>query len=426
MKSYIYINHGKAKRPTSFKILSGLLFFLFSFAYQANTFSQGLEFRRIAAGADTSEIYISCYWYDDDTTKWGGVFRSVDNGQTLSVQYTGVYPGIIVYGDIFGDSITGSLYNFMAGMQRSFDYGISWENVTTPITGYFEGAGGCLKGEVYLAGVVSSAYNALFHGLFFGDSLYLMNTAMDSLSCTEAGSLPGELYAIQWPYYGPYSDTLGLALSIDYGQTFTVSYIDTSIVSYLYQHTLAHGPDTGELYIAAIGQTNQYKILHSMDYGHTFSLQYMTPPISDWYNYSFVSGRAPGTFYILKTGLCSSVPLHNCIEIHYSADYGQTYTIYYHELDSTYTGISSPRSPGKGLKCYPNPVSDQLTVTWGQHSTSAEFRLYDLTGRLQLTKRITTGNDKTLVEVSSLKPGIYLLKVTDGERVLGVEKVVVE
>jgi|GEM_PF-681071 len=425
MKSYIYINHGKAKRPTSFIILSGLLFFVFSFAYPVYTSSQVFEFRRIAAGADTSEIYINCYWYDDNDIKWGGVFHSIDNGKTLSVQYKNNWLTSFVHGEIFGDSLSGTAY-LMPGPYVSHDFGQTWVYKPTPITNYFEGTGGCFKGEVYLAGVVSSAYNALFHGLYFGDSLFLMNTEMDSLSCTEAGSLPGELYAIQWPYYGPYSDTLGLALSIDYGQTFTINYIDTSIVSYLYKHTLAHGPDTGELYIAAIGQTNQYKILHSMDYGHTFSLQYMTPPISDWYDFSFVAGRAPGTFYILKTGLCSSIPLHNCIEIHYSADYGQTYTIYYHEIDSTYTGISPPRSREKSLISYPNPVSDQLNVTWGRHSTSSELQLYDLTGRLQLTKRITTGNDKTLVDVSSLKPGIYLLKVTDRERVIGVEKVVVE
>lgn len=425
MNRYIDTNHGKAKRRTSFKIFFGLLFFIFSFAYPAHAFSQVFEFRRIAAGADTSEIYINCYWYDDNDIKWGGVFHSIDNGKTLSVQYKNNWLTSFVHGEIFGDSLSGTAY-LMPGPYVSHDFGQTWEYKPTPITNYFEGAAGCLLGEIYFKGHIATGEKVLYHGTHFGDSIYLMNLAMDSLLCIEGGSLPGEVYAIKYPYYGLYSDTLGLALSTDYGQTFTVSYIDTSIVSYLFQHTLAHGPDTGELYIAAIGQTNQYKILHSMDYGHTFTLQYLTPPISSWYDFSFAAGRAPGTFYILKTGLCSSIPLHNCIEIHYSADYGQTYTIYYHEIDSTYTGISSLRSPGKGLKCYPNPVSDQLTVTWGKHSTSSELRLYDFTGHIQLTARIAAGQEKALIDVSSLKPGIYLLKVTDRESIIGVEKVVVE
>jgi len=55
-----------------------------------------------------------------------------------------------------------------------------------------------------------------------------------------------------------------------------------------------------------------------------------------------------------------------------------------------------------------------------------ELRFYDLIGRLQLTTSLAAGLETTQIDVSSLKPGIYLLKVTDGESVIGVEKVVVK
>lgn len=113
---------------------------------------------------------------------------------------------------------------------------------------------------------------------------------MDSIIIREPGSTSGEVYGIQWPYYGTQSDTLGLAFSSDYGQTFTINYIDTSIIGNLDKHTISSGPSPGELYIAAYGNTLQYHILHSFDYGHTFEEKYVFPVDLIWYTYSFVAG----------------------------------------------------------------------------------------------------------------------------------------
>ena len=93
-------------------------------------FPQVFEFRRIAAGVDTAEIYISCYWYGDEPTPWRGVFRSDDNGKTLSVQYKDLWPG-----EIFGDSLSGTLY--LSGPVVSHDFGYTWEYKPTPIINYF-------------------------------------------------------------------------------------------------------------------------------------------------------------------------------------------------------------------------------------------------------------------------------------------------
>lgn len=351
-----------------------ILTFFFFIIFPRLSSGQTFEFRNIAAGADTSEIYINSYWFDDDTTKWGGLFRSTDNGKTLSVQYKDLWPHTIVYANMFGDSLQGTVY-VLFGIYISHDFGHTWEYKPSPITNYFEGTGGCLQGEIFIQGKIYTGEKALYHGTHFGDSLYLMNTQMAGILCLEAGSLPGELYAIQWPYYGYFQDTLGLTFSNDYGQTFTLQYLTDTIYN-------------------------------------------------GWDHFSFVAGRKPGTFYILKHYLAPTVPLHTIMEIHYSQDYGETYTVYYHELDSTYTGIPLAPISSNPIKIYPNPVSNLLTVELPENLADATVSLFDITGRLQLTRQIPAGREKVVIDLSALKPGVYLLNVTVQGRIIGVEKVV--
>jgi|GEM_PF-4021705 len=68
---------------------------------------------------------------------------------------------------------------------------------------------------------------------------------------------------------------------------------------------------------------------------------------------------------------------------------------------------------------FPNPASSVLTVSNVRNATVA---LFDLTGRLMLTDE--TGSFERKLDVSSFHPGIYLLRVTTGERSFG-RKVVV-
>ena len=164
-----------------------------------------------------------------------------------------------------------------------------------------------------------------------------------------------------------------------------------------------------------------------MDYGHTFSLQYITPVFyPGWDEFSFVAGREPGSFYILQYYYCATLPLHTCLEIHYSSDYGVTYTTYYHELDSTFTGISTIPALPKPVSCYPNPASDLLTVRVSEpHAGALTIGLRDITGRMQLVAPVIHGQTEIPVDVSFLKPGIYILEVKSEDRVIGQEKIVI-
>jgi len=90
------------------------------------------------------------------------------------------------------------------------------------------------------------------------------------------------------------------------------------------------------------------------------------------------------------------------------------------------TNLNYTPEKGPVFQTSPNPASGQLTVTLDHPAKASKIYLFDITGRLQLTTCIRTGQLKAIVDVSSLKHGVYLLKVMEGEKVSGVEKVVVQ
>ena len=70
------------------------------------------------------------------------------------------------------------------------------------------------------------------------------------------------------------------------------------------------------------------------------------------------------------------------------------------------TGIENPK-PDLSFFVFPNPVKDVLTVT-GAHANGI-INLFSLTGTL--LKSIPAQESATNIDVSSLSPGLYLLRV---------------
>jgi hypothetical protein len=104
----------------------------------------------------------------------------------------------------------------------------------------------------------------------------------------------------------------------------------------------------------------------------------------------------------------------------YPADYeafdGRDLTpLYYLELnpDSTFCDMILPAgevSQVDDLKLYPNPVSTQLNISWKNRAT-ADVRIFDINGRLVKMQNHSSG--KTVMDVSDLMPGLYLVRVGD-------------
>ncbi len=68
------------------------------------------------------------------------------------------------------------------------------------------------------------------------------------------------------------------------------------------------------------------------------------------------------------------------------------------------------------VRFYPNPVKNRLFIRLDDRQANAVIRLYDLTGHLLLTKSVD--NHSVILNVSGLKKGFYLLRITNGQKVL--------
>ncbi|MBN4071439.1 T9SS type A sorting domain-containing protein, partial [Crocinitomix catalasitica] len=79
----------------------------------------------------------------------------------------------------------------------------------------------------------------------------------------------------------------------------------------------------------------------------------------------------------------------------------------------------------KGLKVYPNPFKTQATVHFNQQLMNAVITIYNLQGQLVLEKDNVFG-PTTKLECNSLPSGVYYLRINDGQKLIGREKLVIE
>ena len=85
------------------------------------------------------------------------------------------------------------------------------------------------------------------------------------------------------------------------------------------------------------------------------------------------------------------------------------------ELAISFTGKNA-------FEAYPNPVQDVLNVNVSGLENVSSMDLYDVNGRKVITKTGVKGN--TRINVSALTPGLYLLKIMNGEKVISMKKIV--
>ncbi|MEM7102300.1 MAG: T9SS type A sorting domain-containing protein [Bacteroidota bacterium] len=96
-------------------------------------------------------------------------------------------------------------------------------------------------------------------------------------------------------------------------------------------------------------------------------------------------------------------------------------------IDGLPTSILTPDPLAIDLKVYPNPADQHLYLSW--HEATADqlnFQLVNLLGQPVTAPFVTNSNaGSERLNVSSLPAGIYVLNVSDGEKVIS-QKVVVE
>ena len=75
------------------------------------------------------------------------------------------------------------------------------------------------------------------------------------------------------------------------------------------------------------------------------------------------------------------------------------------------TDVESQLANSKGIKIYPNPVSNQFSIEVEGNNVNHNFEIVSSTGQLVLNGKIS---DKTVVDSSNLNSGIYFVKIDRG------------
>ena len=96
------------------------------------------------------------------------------------------------------------------------------------------------------------------------------------------------------------------------------------------------------------------------------------------------------------------------------------YIFFIHECDPSVT--SEVRTAESPFTLYPNPVKDQLSLSFAEGNAPESVELYDLQGRLVGTKR----NNMETIDMSAMPSGVYMLRVTMKDGTSYHEKIVKE
>lgn len=91
--------------------------------------------------------------------------------------------------------------------------------------------------------------------------------------------------------------------------------------------------------------------------------------------------------------------------------------------------LSTPSiSPkGGGLKVYPNPAKDEITIALNSKMlVNPKIEIYSLEGKIVYSEKLKVKSEKTIVNLNKLSKGIYLVKLFDNNKEISSEKIVVE
>lgn len=84
------------------------------------------------------------------------------------------------------------------------------------------------------------------------------------------------------------------------------------------------------------------------------------------------------------------------------------------------SSTSIPEIHKQPFSVYPNPASQQLTVSVSEYHNNAMFRLLDIQGKTILRQAIHPG--KNLIDISTLPKGTYFTEISSGKSVIYKEK----
>jgi hypothetical protein len=371
---------------------------------------------QITRGSLPGELYVSTDWYMDNSGNIHyAIFHSTNNGENIHLKYENIETppmGEMCVGGIIGDATPGALYNYGNNeLWASFDHGENWEKEEDYT--YASYATGYSNGEIFRR----SDYN-LYRSDNYGNSLELI---VESLTepLSDVGNQAGELFGFTG------SPGIGYRLyhSINYGNSFYMITIDSTVAFWApsgQYPQITRGTQSGEIFLVSWWLNSNYKIFHSIDTGYSWTEKFESDYIDLYYwRVVYTAGRDPGSFYVMRSTLNPTLD-HVWLYIDYSSDYGETFTTYFHDLDSLFTYIESKPTQDFKLNVYPNPFIESTTFHFSlpSNSNKQELTIYDLHGRKIIQYNITgkiflqwNGTDN---EGKKTLPGVYFYQINYG------------
>ncbi|GAB5558190.1 MAG: hypothetical protein SchgKO_24030 [Schleiferiaceae bacterium] len=120
-------------------------------------------------------------------------------------------------------------------------------------------------------------------------------------------------------------------------------------------------------------------------------------------NYSFIDthpNSINSNYYIeVTTG-------RNCVEPYSQPSFDYDYT---HLLTSIYVLINQEEFEAYHAKVYPNPTNDRITI---EAEDFSKTEVYSISGQLLMSETHPPGTRQKTLDISHLKPGLYLLNIT--------------
>jgi hypothetical protein len=374
---------------------------------------------QITRGAQPYELYISTEWYMDNYGQIHyAILHSTDNGENITLKYENVEntpPDEMSVGHVLGDASTGTLYNYGNNeLWVSFDSGLNWE-YREDYPGYTKFFSGVNQGLIF-----KGNSNGFFKSNDYAQTFELLPITV-TCPFTEVGFIEPEFYGI----YGESGIYFNFVHTIDYGQTYLEIPIDSNVAFWSPQGQypqLSRGTESGELYLTSWNIEMHYKIFHSVDTGYTWTEKYESGYINVYFwRVQYTAGREPGSYYVIRSRI-NPAGDHVWLYFDYSNDYGETFTTYFHDLDSTITSIGSNKTDNITLSNYPNPLMANTTFRFRlpEGCKNPMLNIYNAYGvlirQLNISGKNTQTWDKTDKTGNQVKEGLYLYNISYGHK----------